>query len=100
MYVCVYVLYIDIEHYDVSVCVCMYVCVCVCVYVCMLYTDIDIEHYDVSRISDSNLQNLEADSFWCFSKLLDGIQDNYTFAQPGIQIRVNSLKDLISRIDS
>ena len=28
-----------------------------------------------------------------------GIQDNYTFAQPGIQTLINKLKDLVSRID-
>ena len=26
-------------------------------------------------------------------------QDNYTFAQPGIQMKVNALKELIQRID-
>ncbi|MGH0140058.1 UNVERIFIED_CONTAM: hypothetical protein FKN15_071278 [Acipenser sinensis] len=33
------------------------------------------------------------------SKLLDGIQDNYTFAQPGIQTKVKALEELVSRID-
>nr|KAF6463322.1 TBC1 domain family member 22B [Molossus molossus] len=33
------------------------------------------------------------------SKLLDGIQDNYTFAQPGIQKKVKALEELVSRID-
>lgn len=42
---------------------------------------------------------IEADSYWCMSKLLDGIQDNYTFAQPGIQIKVAALKELTLRID-
>lgn len=42
---------------------------------------------------------IEADSFWCLSKFLDGIQDNYVFAQLGIQKKVNQLKDLIKRID-
>ena len=42
---------------------------------------------------------VEADSFWCLSKLLEGIQDNYTFAQPGIQRQVAKLKELIHRID-
>uniref|UniRef100_A0A8C4RVB5 Rab-GAP TBC domain-containing protein n=1 Tax=Erpetoichthys calabaricus TaxID=27687 RepID=A0A8C4RVB5_ERPCA len=37
--------------------------------------------------------------FWCMSKLLDGIQDNYTFAQPGIQRKVKALEELVSRID-
>lgn len=60
----------------------------------------DVENYPVSKIEEPGLDRLEADSFWCFSKLLDGIQDNYTFAQPGIQKRVNLLKELITRIDS
>jgi hypothetical protein len=42
---------------------------------------------------------MEADCFWCFSKLLDGIQDNYTFAQPGIQAKIKQLSELVSRID-
>lgn len=60
----------------------------------------DVENYPVSKIEEPGLDRLEADSFWCFSKLLDGIQDNYTFAQPGIQKRVNLLKELITRIDN
>jgi len=28
---------------------------------------------------------VEADCYWCLCKLLDSIQDHYTFAQPGIQ---------------
>lgn len=42
---------------------------------------------------------IEADSFWCLSKFLDCIQDNYIFAQLGIQAKVNQLKELIQRID-
>lgn len=42
---------------------------------------------------------IEADSFWCLSKFLDCIQDNYIFAQLGIQAKVNQLKELIHRID-
>ena len=62
--------------------------------------EVPVEDVDVSTLSDEHLRIIEADSFWCFSKLLDGIQDNYTFAQPGIQLKVNALKELISRIDS
>ena len=35
---------------------------------------------------------VEADAYWCLSKLLDSIQDHYTFAQPGIQRMVFKLK--------
>jgi len=59
----------------------------------------DIPLCSMADLVDTSRQQLEADCFWCFSKLLDGIQDNYTFAQPGIQQRISSLKELISRID-
>lgn len=28
---------------------------------------------------------VEADSYWCLGALLEGIQDSFTFSQPGIQ---------------
>jgi len=59
----------------------------------------DIPLCSMADLAEASRQQLEADCFWCFSKLLDGIQDNYTFAQPGIQQRIGSLKELISRID-
>ena len=68
--------------------------------ICCVLTDQELDHCDVSVLSEENLRTIEADSFWCFSKLMDSIQDNYTFAQPGIQVKVNALKDLVSRIDS
>ncbi|KAI8991239.1 RabGAP/TBC [Mycotypha africana] len=62
--------------------------------------DRDIEQYDVGSLDEEVLSVIEADSFWCLSKLLDGIQDNYTFAQPGIQRQIVTLKELVSRIDA
>ena len=53
----------------------------------------------MSKLAEEDRNNIEADSFWCLSKLLDGIQDNYTFAQPGIQNKVRQLKELIERVD-
>ena len=55
---------------------------------------------DCEKVSKESLDIVEADSFWCMSKLLDSIQDNYTFAQPGIQRKILALKELVSRIDS
>ncbi|CDS42822.1 TBC1 domain family 2B [Echinococcus multilocularis] len=51
-------------------------------------------------ITAEQLQDLEADVFWCVSRLLDTIQDNYTFAQPGIQNNINKLSSLIERLDN
>ncbi|XP_067915240.1 TBC1 domain family member 22A isoform X5 [Heterodontus francisci] len=38
------------------------------------YVEGEVENFDVSSLPDEVLQNIEADSFWCMSKLLDGIQ--------------------------
>ncbi|KAL1621924.1 GTPase-activating protein [Neofusicoccum ribis] len=63
-------------------------------------TDPDIESgMDPGQLPKPVLDAVEADSFWCLTKLLDGIQDNYIFAQPGIQRQVTSLRDLTTRID-
>ena len=61
-------------------------------------SDIDVGSFDVAQLHDE-LYNVEADSFWCVSSLLSTIQDNYTFAQPGIQRKVAALKDLMGRVD-
>uniref|UniRef100_A0A2I2ZR71 TBC1 domain family member 22A n=1 Tax=Gorilla gorilla gorilla TaxID=9595 RepID=A0A2I2ZR71_GORGO len=59
----------------------------------------EVDTVDVSGVPAEVLRNIEADTYWCMSKLLDGIQDNYTFAQPGIQMKVKMLEELVSRID-
>ncbi|KAG1682599.1 TBC1 domain family member 22B [Nymphon striatum] len=61
--------------------------------------DEDVENYEVIQLDSTSLDKIEADTFWLMSKLLEGIQDNYTFAQPGIQLKVNQLKELVKRID-
>ena len=45
------------------------------------------------------LQAVEADTFWCLSKLLEGIQDNYIFAQPGIQRQLRRMGEIVARVD-
>ncbi|KAI9883307.1 MAG: transcriptional coactivator hfi1/ADA1 [Watsoniomyces obsoletus] len=64
-------------------------------------TDSDIESgMDPGQLPRPVLDAVEADSYWCLTKLLDGIQDNYIFAQPGIQRQVGALRDLTMRIDA
>jgi hypothetical protein len=65
----------------------------------MIILDVEIESFDISSLSESSRHILEADSYWATSHLLEGIQDNYTFAQPGIQYKVRTLEELIKRID-
>merc|ERR1712098_32451 len=45
------------------------------------------------------LQAVEADAYWCLTKVLAEIQDHYTFGQPGIMRVVNRLRVLVKRID-
>ncbi|EEB09348.1 GTPase activating protein Gyp1 [Schizosaccharomyces japonicus yFS275] len=60
----------------------------------------DPETFDVRQLTKRQLDEVEADCFWCLSKLLDGIQDNYIHAQPGIQRQVMKLQELTYRIDA
>lgn len=70
------------------------------VFLGMYITDPEIEFgMDPGQLPKQVLDAVEADTFWCLTKLLDGIQDNYIHAQPGIQRQVASLRDLTTRID-
>lgn len=61
--------------------------------------NLNIDNLDPSRLSERVHQIIEADSYWCLSKLLDTITDNYIHEQPGILKQVQDLKNLISKID-
>eukprot|EP00981_Chlorochromonas_danica_P005925 scaffold1236_cov170-Ochromonas_danica.AAC.16 len=54
---------------------------------------------DLSQLPAALLAQVEADVYWCFSKMLESIQDNYIFGQPGIQRSILRLEDLIARLD-
>ena len=60
----------------------------------------DPEEYELAQLPAHALAALEADTFWCLSWLLDGIQDNYIFAQPGIQRQIRRMGELVARIDA
>ncbi|KAH8828274.1 rab-GTPase-TBC domain-containing protein [Flagelloscypha sp. PMI_526] len=64
------------------------------------YIDCDPEAFDPSCLPETVVNAIEADSFWCLSRLLDGIQDNYISAQPGIQRSVRRMAELVARIDA
>lgn len=64
-----------------------------------LPSDSDPEYFDPAHLPPNVLSALEADSFWCLSRLLDGIQDNYIASQPGIQRSVKRMAELVARID-
>jgi hypothetical protein len=59
----------------------------------------DLDSYVLEDISEEALLHVEADTFWSLCKIFEGIQENYTFAQPGIQKMLFALEELIRRID-
>ncbi|XP_073308925.1 uncharacterized protein [Primulina huaijiensis] len=58
-----------------------------------------VDTWSMGGLSPETISNVEADCYWCLSKLLDSMHDHYTFAQPGIQRLVFKLKELVRRID-
>ncbi|EUD67785.1 hypothetical protein C922_01974 [Plasmodium inui San Antonio 1] len=60
----------------------------------------EINSDDIDRITDDALRNVESDLYFCLSKLLEQIQDNYTFGQPGIQRAIIKVKEIVKRIDN
>ena len=59
------------------------------------FSDGPMEVWDVTSLSEETRTTVEADCYWCLCKLLDGIQDHYTYAQPGIQRTVFAMKELV-----
>jgi TBC1 domain family member 2 len=71
------------------------------VFLGMYITDLNIESgMDPGQLPRPVLDAVEADTYWCLTKLLEGIQDNYIVGQPGIHRQVAALRDLTTRIDS
>ena len=54
---------------------------------------------DVDCLSDEVLSEVEADCFWCFGKLLDGIQDVFTKDQPGLYRMIDALDEVIRKVE-
>ncbi|AET39129.1 GTPase-activating protein GYP1 Ecym_4048 [Eremothecium cymbalariae DBVPG len=50
-------------------------------------------------LTPQQIQDVEADSFWCLTKLVEQITDYYIHGQPGILNQVKHLGQLVKRID-
>ncbi len=59
-----------------------------------------IEAIEASLPPEDIFNEIEADVYWCLTKLLDNIQDHYTAMQPGLQRMTLRLEDLVRRIDA
>jgi len=54
---------------------------------------------DISHISEEDIDNIEADSYWCVTAFIDGIQDLFTEYQPGIQEMMIRLQEILYKVD-
>lgn len=52
-----------------------------------------------SMLSEEILLNIEADSYWCFTRLLSCIKNNFTPSFPGVIEMLNKLHSLIEKLD-
>jgi hypothetical protein len=60
----------------------------------------DVNTWNLDPVTDDDLLDIEADCYWCLCKLLDGIQDHYTYSQPGIQRTLFHVRELVTRLES
>lgn len=68
------------------------------------YTNIDLEILDITEeciyeLGEDILMEIEADSYWCFTKMMDRIQTNYTNNQPGLTKMIQKMEDIIKLVD-
>ncbi|GIL47610.1 hypothetical protein Vafri_4393 [Volvox africanus] len=59
-----------------------------------------MESWSADMLNQTIMLAVEADCYWCLCKLVEGIQDHYTYAQPGIQRSVFRIKELVRRCES
>ncbi|KAH0785806.1 TBC domain containing protein [Histomonas meleagridis] len=55
---------------------------------------------DIDFITGDDMKEIEADCFWCFNTMLDGIQDLFTKGQPGIFRMIDQLKTITAVVES
>ena len=60
----------------------------------------NLSEEQVLSIGQNAFLRIEADVFWCLSKLIDDIQDNYTEMQPGVHKMLNKMKAVVEQVDA
>eukprot|EP01016_Furgasonia_blochmanni_P002984 TRINITY_DN1116_c0_g1_i12.p1 TRINITY_DN1116_c0_g1~~TRINITY_DN1116_c0_g1_i12.p1 ORF type:complete len:288 (-),score=36.35 TRINITY_DN1116_c0_g1_i12:358-1221(-) len=51
-------------------------------------------------LTDKVIEEVEADTYWCLCKILDGILDNYTNSQPGVLRALGKIREVSKKMDS
>jgi hypothetical protein len=70
------------------------------------YCSMDIDSIDcikeegVFGLGESALLEIEADSYYCFTKMMNRIQNNYTNNQPGLTKMITKMEDIIKTVDN
>jgi hypothetical protein len=59
----------------------------------------DMSTWSLDDFPEADILDIEADCYWCLCKLLDGIQDHYTYSQPGIQKTLFHVQELVARVE-
>ncbi|TRY52546.1 TBC1 domain containing protein [Cryptosporidium tyzzeri] len=57
----------------------------------------DIELLDINKISSERMFEIEVEIYWCLTRMLDTLQENYVTEQPGIHKLIVHLQDIIKR---
>lgn len=60
---------------------------------------LDLKEEDLILIPEEILNEVEADTYWCFTKMMDRIQTNYTHNQPGLTKMINNMETIIKLVD-
>lgn len=60
----------------------------------------DMSTWTLEKLPEVDVLDIEADCYWCLCKLLDGIQDHYTYSQPGIQKTLFHVRELVARVEA
>lgn len=59
--------------------------------------NIDMDEFN--KLSETDFFEIEADSYWCFKKMMDNIQTNYISGQPGLQNMLNIMEEIVKLVD-
>lgn len=64
--------------------------------------DLDTLHVledKILELGEDTLLEVESDSYWSFTKMLDRVQTNYTNNQPGLTKMIQKMEDIINIVD-
>lgn len=69
-------------------------------YINFSYDNLAVSHKVLDELEDNKYDQVEADSYWCFKKMMDNIQTNYTFGQPGIKLMMDTVEETVKLVNN